>query len=228
MITGRHADGRRFEQKVTKRNKRIRIDQRDLVELDLSVLAELPALDDVYIRSSQLAALSLAPLANTPLTILKLIARLPALDLSPLAGLALAELTISGGPPALDLAPLGACSSLTDLLIFDGPLAAVDLSPLANCTNLRLMWMCDLELRTLDLRPLAHLPGFQAAVCNGSELATVTMGDTGFAALTHLDISGNPLEKASLGVLASSRTMKSLRVPRDFALPFERKWIVRV
>ncbi|HEY0251353.1 MAG TPA: hypothetical protein VGC41_07480 [Kofleriaceae bacterium] len=225
MITGRHADGRRFEQKVTSRNKKIRIDQKDLVELELG---ELPAVEELYIRAERLVALSLEPLANTKLSTLKLIGELPALDLSPLSGLPLTELVISGGPPELDLAPLATCTELTDLSIYDGSLAAIDLAPLANCSKLRLMWLRSLQLTELDLRPLADLPGFNAAVCDGSKLTTVTLGDHGFRAITHLAIEKNPLETVDVGVLATSRTLKSLRVPHDFPLPFQRKEIVYV
>jgi hypothetical protein len=228
VITGQHADGRRFEQKLTKRTKKVRIDQKDLVQLDLAALAELPALTELYVRSEQLTGLSLVPLAGTSLAHLKLIVDLPTLDLASLVGLPLTELTISGGPPALDLAPLATCTTLTDLLIFDGPLATIDLAPLAGCTALRVMWLRSLHLGELDLRPLAQLPDFQAAVLDRSRLTSVTLGDTGFAALTHLDVSHNPLETATLGVLATSRTLKSLRIPRGFTLSFERDEIVRV
>jgi hypothetical protein len=228
VITGQHADGRRFEQKLTKRTKKVRIDQKDLVQLDLAALAELPALSELYVRSAQLTGLSLVPLAGTSLASLKLIVALPTLDLAPLAGLPLTELTISGGPPALDLAPLATCTTLTDLLIFDGPLATIDLAPLAGCTALRVIWLRSLHLRELDLRPLARLPGFQAAVLDRSRLTSVTLGDAGFSALTHLDVSHNPLATATLELLAKSQTLRSLRVPRALVLPFERDEIVRV
>lgn len=125
---------------------------------DLSLLASMPNLKEVWLCRQQITDLS--PLEGLPLTTLVLCDNQIA-DLSPLASLTSLETLWLGGNPAEDLTPLAGLTRLRDLNLDGGPfqtqLAPLDsLEPLADLSLTRL----SLGGRTVDdgdWSPLAQL-----------------------------------------------------------------------
>jgi Leucine-rich repeat (LRR) protein len=195
-----------------------RISLYDCPELeDLSPLAGLKELLDVNLERTGIR--SLESLGSPPKLMMVHVGASPLVslsaDLTALVRLELQDTEVT------DLSPLAGHQNLAELSVSDSPLA--DLTPLSSVGSLQAFTAYDTAIA--EVAPLGQLPLLELLIVKDSQITGAT-SFSGFAALTELDLQGNPLGSlpnlADLEMLtvlgASNANLSSAHLPTGSAL----------
>jgi internalin A len=190
-------------QRVAATNHVTHVNLSDTHVADLSSLAELTSLQELYLFHTQVVDLSpLAGLANLQSLFLS---GTQVADLSPLAGLANLQFLFLAHTSVADLSPLAQLANLGSLALSGTQVA--DLSPIAE---LAYLWSLELSgTRVADLSPLAELVNLHSLNLSGTQVADLSPLAE-LAKLRSLNLSGTQV--TDLSPIAELANLKSLRL----------------
>ncbi|MBA3394583.1 MAG: hypothetical protein H0T89_18195 [Deltaproteobacteria bacterium] len=180
-VTARRSDGSTVEVRTSKKTRSVRLAHEKPVQIDLSGLGEVPALEDLYLSSTLSSVLD-------------------ALDVGPLAGRTFASLTAAVAGP-IDLAPLSACR-LRSLSLDIGGSTALDLTPLREHPTLDHVHLAFHDQPALDLSFATSMPALRSLSISGGEWRTLELAPLRGLPLTSLTLARQYISSVPLEVIA--------------------------
>jgi hypothetical protein len=186
----------RKKYKIDSSIEEIKLTNKGITSIDLSVLSQCTRLRNIYLSQNKLTNIDLSPLDQCQ---------------------SLWNLFImSNQLEYIDLTPLSQCSSFSNLYLSSNQFTSIDLTPLSHCQKLRRVFLANNKLQNIDLTPLSNCPLIESLDFSHNQIETIDL--TCLRSLRNLRaflLDGNPVQRIDLTPILSSPVLEVVNIPMD-------------